>query len=430
MTMGAFPLSINGSGSHGPQCMSGFVDKNYLYGVWVKLNGYPIAYRWHRPTDTMETFEISTIDSDPYDTPIYDVTDSHYATAVGVSPNVDATADEMWFAGNHHDGNDIPAVTSGHLIKCSDVENFTDPDSWSAASIAHYSGLDNTAPDNTYTYHHFARLSDGTLLHFLTQSEQGTDSRGRDLLGFKYVTGVWSPLVSNGHFATCNSVASGTEPGDEANRVYITEVYVDHNDRVHVTGIWRYADEDATSGNKPWYIYADAPFLNTWYNKAVGGDVVHAMPLTWANRAGAEITGTPLTSHRSGKSLYVDPDTGYPRVIYSDQGTGNMYAFTWTALGWTNALLPAQGGEFRDELWRGQRWRRMHTSAGRITLARAAGGLFINVGPGVKTSLSNFSANPDPVWLIEEDTYAICVAEDGDTPKIWLLPGKGPKVWA
>ncbi len=424
---GTVAQPINGPDTGGPQCMSGFVNNDYLYGVWVKMNAFPVAYRWDSLTNTFEIFDLSTIAGDPLDTPTYIVSDTHYAYHVGVAPDAAGTADEMYIAGNHHDSADGTSPTTGHFVKCSNVADFTNPASWSLIDDVLWDSLDGDPNPQTYTYHHFDRLSNGTLLHFFSQSEAFNVSRGRDYLAFKLIEGVWSPIVSNGHFAITNTVASGDTPGDEANRVYVQAIYVDKNDRVHVTGNWRYADADGTSGNGAWYLYSDN--LITWFHKAtLGGDVAHTMPLTWANRAGAEITGQPPTMHSGRKSLYVDPVTGFPRVVIRDQGTSNFYAFFWTVTGWSNELLPAQGGEHQDVLWRGERWRRTNSTT-RVSLSRAAGGLTIPIGTGIKSAGVNYSMNPDPIWLRERDVYTICLG-DGDDPLIYQLfglSGGGPR---
>jgi hypothetical protein len=268
------PSGRNGSNSMGPQVMSGFLDADYLYGVNVLVSGGAQAFRWHEPTDRYETIDLSTVAGNHLDLPLFDRDDDHYGLAIGVDDQ-----DTVVVAGNHHEnlsgpGGGPPRTT--HLLACHDVTAFTNPASWAAASTSHLAALSEQAGagPGVYTSHLFERLTDGTLLHFLSQSETPADTQGRDHLAFKRRAGAWSSVLpSGGHFAT--TVTTTTTP-PEADRVYVCGLHVEPGgggpdvDRVHVYGIWRTNDEAGTSQQAPWYLYSDD--LLTWRYKASGGD--------------------------------------------------------------------------------------------------------------------------------------------------------------
>lgn len=402
-----------------PNVMSGFLNKDYLYGVHIKLNGDAVAFRWNSLTDVYETILLSTVASNHLDLPLFDLMDTHYALCVGVDDQ-----DNVFIVGNHHELLSNPTTT--HMIRCSNVNAFTNPASWSAASTAHYDGLDNRpgADPNGYTYNHFERMTNGTLLHFFSQSDDPGDAQGRDYLAFKRVAGVWSAVRGDGHFAT-------TEDGlpTEADRVYITGLLVEPGgavgggDRVHFAGLWRTDNSDANSQQAPFYLYSDN--LTTWRYKALPSDGIQSMPITWSTRSNAEINVAPTFSPSGTWSLYVDPTTGFPEVIIRDGDTPSDWVIlAWTAGGWTSTLLPAQAGFARDFVFQGEKWRRVHT-VGRLGVRRVSDSQLIRMGTAITTSANNFSATHDPVWLRERGIFAICIG-DGDEPKVWTL-GNGAK---
>jgi hypothetical protein len=299
--------------------MSGFVDPSYLYGVHITPTGGAVAFRWHEPTDRYETIDLATVAGNHLDLPLFDLDDSHFGLSVAVDDQ-----DVVLVVGNHHEG--ISSPTTTHLLACTDVQAFTDVSSWHPASTSHYDQLDEAVGTGGYTYHHFDRLADGTLLHFLSQSERfvagGGDTRGRDYLAFKRSSGSWSPLVGDGHFATTERDAIWDV---EANRVYICGVHVHRTpsggEQVYVHGIWRTRDADPSSQQAPFLLYADAPDLATWryMTSPVGPpptpDGVQPMPITWQNRMTAQITSAPATSSAVRMGVYVDSVTQHPAVI-------------------------------------------------------------------------------------------------------------------
>lgn len=421
---GSYPHIQNGSNSIVPQVMSGFLNKDYLYGVHIITSSDAVAFRWHEPTDTYQTILLSSVASNHLELPLFDPTDDHFCLAVGVDDQ-----DNMFVAGNHHDHLGGPLggpPTTTHVIRYNPASgSFTNSAAWSAASTAHYDGLDSEPGANpgTYTYHLFERLTNGTLLHFLSQSEIAGDARGRDWLGFKRINGAWSAIVSDGHFAT---TVNG--PVGEANRVYLGGVTVQPNgggagvDRTHVVGVWRIDNVFAESSRDPFYIYSDD--LTTWRFRAHPTNGTQTMPITWFNRAGATISSAPTIPYM-GHGVYVDPDTGFPAVICTDGDTGLTYRLTWTGTTWDSTLNATEGGQRRDVLLKGVRWRRASTASGRLVLRRHSDNKTIALGTAIRISGVNFSANHDPIWLRERGVYAVNVG-DGDSPKV-VTWGRGAR---
>jgi|GEM_PF-3627816 len=419
------PHPRNGSNNSGPLCMSGFLNKNFLYGTWIRDGGDALAWKWNKSANTLETILLSTVASNELELPIYDLTDDHYALPCGVDD-----LDNMFIIGNHHDNNSSP--TKRHFLRHNPANGaFTNAASWSVQSSSHYDGLDDVsgAGSGQYTYHLFERLTNGTLLHFLSQSDTLGDARGRDWLAFKRVAGTWSTLVGDGHFATTiNDGVAGF--AGAADRVYITGLYVEPNgggagvDRIHTYGIWRTDNVEASSQQLPFYLYADSNALTVWKYKANGGDGTQTMPITWTDKANAQISSCPVTSHSARMGVYVDPATGFPAVIVRDQGTSDYVRLSWTGTTWDTTAATAQGGEHRDVLFEGVRWRRINTitpATNRLALTRhgAAPAHVIQIGDGIRTGES-YSGSHDPVWLREQGVYAVAVG-DGTTPKVFTV---------
>lgn len=418
------PSGRNGSNSMGPQVMSGFLNKDYLYGVNILVSGGAQAFRWHEPTNSYETIDLSAVAGNHLDLPLFDSMDDHYGLALGVDDQ-----DRLFVAGNNHEnlsGRDGGPPTTTHILVCNNVNAFANPASWAAALTTHLSPLSEVAGalPGVYTYHLFERMTDGTLLHFLSQSEKRTDTQGRDYLAFKRRAGAWSSVLSSGgHFAT---TIDG--PSTEADRVYVCGLYVQPNgagvgvDRVHVYGIWRTNDDDGESQQAPWYIYSDD--LTTWKYKADPVDGVQSMPITWSNRSSAEITADFSRSFRQG--VFVDPSTGRPSVIVRNAGVDEFRRYEWTGSAWAfTTIVSALTGEYRDFLVKGQRWMRAHR-AGRIVLRRVSDNATVRIGGRVTTVTDKFSAWPCPVWLRERGVFAVNVPV-GNTTQVCTF-GKGARL--
>lgn len=409
----AFPANRNGSNSMTPQVMAGFLDSNYLYGAYIKTGGGAVAYRWHEPTNVYQTIDLSTVASNQLELPMFDLTDDHYSLVVGVD-----SQDNVFITGNHHDNLSSPAKY--HFLQCTNVSDFTNAASWAAASTAHFINLATTPSAGNYTYSIFDRLTNGTLLHFMSQSEAPGNSRGRDWLAFKRVAGTWSALLaSGGHFATS---AADDPQGTTADRVYINGIVVEPrgaNEYVHAWGIWRTEDELAASQQAPFYIYANASDLGTWYYKRNGGDLAQTMPITWANRSTAEITSAPATSTAIRLGIYIDPSTFYPAVTVRDINTATYKRLSWNGTAWASTDATARSGQPREFDIGGVLWVR-HNTTGRVALTRVSDSKQILIGSNVVTAGENFSANPCPIWLRERGVFATCIG-DGDTPLVFTL---------
>ena len=413
-----FPNPRNGCNTIGPQVMSGYLDKDYLYGVHILLDSDAVAFRWHEPTDTYETILLSDVVSNQLELPLFLPSDDHYALAVGVD-----NQDTMYIVGNHHEGLDGPP-TKMHFIKCDDVTDFENPASWSAQSTSHYDGLDSIAGASplTYTYDLMERLSDGTLLHFLSQSDTNPNTRGRDWLAFKCISGTWTPLIGDGHFATTEAVADGTG----ANRAYINGLHVEKDgggagvDRVHVYGIWRTEDEDPLSQKAPYYLYSDN--LTTWKYKG-NPDGTQTMPITWDNRSNAEISSAPSFSRNVRMGVYVD-GSGYPAIIVREEATSTYVRLYWNGTAWATEDYETLNGEVREFRLKGQRYVRYVTSL-RVAIKNKDTNKTFRIGNTVQTSGATYSPNHDPVWLRERGVYAVNIGS-GDTPRVFTF-GNGSK---
>jgi hypothetical protein len=416
------PDKANGSNSQAPQVMSGFADPDYLYGIHVKLDGHCLAFRWHRPTDTMETVDISTLVSNRLEMPLFDIEDGHYILTVGVTWD-----DLVYIVGNHHDH--LAGIDNPHLIRCNDVTDFTNPASWVAPAAAYFTGLDNSVLDDTYTYHSWERTTDGSLIHMLSQSEGGGDfSVGRDILAFINLTGTttWTPLISgapDGHFATTPVDYTTTV----ANRVYINGLHVEAGgddagtgDRIWVLLIWRTDNEEANSQQAPLVAYCDMTDRTTWYGMdgaartIANGD----LPFHWDNRADAEVT--PDISPTTRYGVAVDPANHEPSILTVDGIAGPLVRWRWDSntSAWVEESPTDRQGFEREFFLDGERWVR-YNDAGRMALTRISDETTVYMGNAVQAS-GSVEPNWCPVWLREQGVIAFNVG-NGDEPLVWTF---------
>lgn len=429
-----YPNSHNGFfNTGGPALMKGYVDDDYVYGTHITHDRGGLAFRYRISTGVMQTFDLSTIAGNPLELPLCPAADpacpndDHYFLATAVGPNAAGTADHVNIVGNHHDNQGAPSGTF-HYVRCTNVSDFTNAASWVAgaepgANLDGEPAASGTA-GGTYTYHWFERLSDGRLLWFMSQSETRSSSQGRDWIAFVRESGAWNPLDGIGNFATTEN-----GPPTEADRVYVTGIKVEPNgggagvDKIHVMGIWRTNDTDPTSQQAPFYLYALSTDLTTW--KAADGTVV-SLPITWATRSAAEITGAPATcaSYRGG--VYVDTN-GRPSGVFEDQDTNNFVELAWNGSTWTSTSLTSLAllGEPIKVRVNGDEWYRTNSTR-RVAFKRADGSQTVRVGPEVVTSGRNFSASWCPVTL-REDGYLIMNVGEGNTPKMVTF-GNGARV--
>lgn len=428
--MVTYPHRRNGNNTMMPQCMSGYLDKDVLYGTYIKTDAHALAYKWRRDTGVLETIDLSTVASNQLELPLIAPNDSHYGLVLGATEQ-----DKLYIPGNHHDQSDDPIPTKAHFIRCDDVDDFENPASWSAASTAHWattSEFDEGPPGTQHSglglcYHLMERLSNGTLIHMMSQSENaGLGSRGRDYLAWKNVAGAWVPLITggDGHFA----VTQATFPqGVNADRVYITTLQVQKNgnasrtgDRIHAQGIWRTLNEDPVNSQKrPFYIYSDD--LGTVWKAADGTTMT--MPLTWANFTAAEVNDAPDYSVSVRPGLIIDEDTNYPSFIIGVESTSDLREYSFNGVDWDwTPYAPPVGGYLHRFMINGEVWVRFE-SGRRQGLYNEATGVRIYMGGAINmdSPLGAFDTyganNPDPIWLRDDGILAMCIGE-GNTPKI------------
>ncbi len=258
--------------------------------------------------------------------------------------------------------------------------------------------------------------------------------------------------VQNSEFASTNA---DIPQGLTADRVYIIGVFVAPAnipqgipERIHVWGIWRTEDEDVqpadqpqtTSQQQPFYLYCDSAnlgYLNAWKN-ADGS--THTMPITWANRASAQITSAPPYSIHVGAGVAVDT-LGQPYVVMSNMLTNSKsdpgvstYRVCWfdkTAGVWSYYVIPTNrsGSANGPKLVyvHGHPFLITEGAGGRIRLradpVNTAMTWFMGppVGDGSNTTpvgkAENAEANPDPIQLQQNNRLDLLLP-DGDTPTI------------
>lgn len=394
--------------------MSGFLNKGYLYGVHVTLSAGVVAFRWHQPTGVYETVDLSTVAGNHLELPLHSPSDGHWDLALGVDDQ-----DNVFISGNHRPST-FQQVSTTHLLRCTNVQDFTNPSSWIGEPTPHYDGLGDPSAGTTSIncYHLFERMTDGTLLHFPSIVRLLGTPGHRAWGGFKRRGGTWSNIVDGDYFGL---------PGDgsTASRIYINSVLVQRRvsgDRVHVTGVWRESPgTDAIHQKHYFYIYSDHPDLQEWRHLTVDppGWAVQTMPITWDTRLGAAITSGPDWTEGGRKSIYIDPATESPSILIQDRDTPNIFRCYWQpGTGWQSENV----SNFTSELsWNSQRYRRTN-GPGRMGLRDDLGTL-VMLGPQVANV---YTYTYDPVWLREKNIFATCMGED-DTPKVWTI-GDGARV--
>lgn len=410
--MVSIPQARNSGAQFRPRIMSGFLDKDYQYGIHITLDADAVAFRWHQPTDTYETIVLSTVADNHLDLPLYFPNDGHYNLAIGVDDQ-----DNVWISGNHRPTGFINP-TSTHLLRCTNVEDFTNPASWDGSSTDHHYDLSTIPNPRNYCYHLFERMTDGTLLHFPSQmrpmEETWSSIGNRCWLGFKRRAGAWSPIVSDGTFGLADFDNYGIQ------RIYVSNVLVEarpEGDRVHVSGTWRDGDH-AENQKWFWYIYSDHPDLTQWRYLTVDepGSAIQPMPLDPTNMELSLITSAPHWSANSRLSLYIEDD-GTPSIFVSVENTSDIHRCFWQE-GWQSELVTERkGSEIR---FKGQKYGQSN-GPGRLGLRNQSNDL-VMLGPQIATL---YDYRPDPVWLRERDVYAVVIGET-DTPIVWTI-GDGSK---
>ena len=367
---------LNHQSSCTPQLMEDIAGDNH-YGVIIRTSdGGATAFKQLRPPpvgatglevinfitrrtaglDVLETFDLFSLPGNPLQLPVNtwdglpSGIDDHFGLAVGVD-----YLDRVWISGNARE-NFIDDKHSGplHWTRYDPaLGDFDDPASWT--SPAYPAVFLACGPNFGHTYHRYARLSDGTLIFFLSQSEAGAAARGRDFLAFYLnatTAGTWQPLITTrlapgldktavaypandapspvggGHFSQSTSAPSANVNNDAAlwagpaNRVYVSAIHVEVRsptvDRLHVLGAWRTADADGRSQQQPYYLYCDNPVGNSGGWKTITG-AAQVMPFAWVtgfdNRVpSATIIPIGTIQQAVGTGIAID-DQGFPHFV-------------------------------------------------------------------------------------------------------------------
>jgi hypothetical protein len=393
------PHRLMGNENSGPQLMSNVAD-TAQYGVHITTSGGGVVYRRSLSTGAVtDTFDLSTISSNPLSLPLDNQNDGHYGLSIGIDAD-----DVIHIAGNDHD-----SQGTAQRYVSAPAAGFTTAGNWTHHP-SDFASLATGGDNGGYTYYLFDRTSDGTLIWFMSQSESAASSIGRDWLGFKRVSGSWTALVSDGHFATC----AGTP-----DRVYMNGVECyprpGLSDRVFVYGIWRLTDTDPDTQEDPWLLYSDD--LSTW--RDIDG-TAHTMPITYANRAGATITSAPAISAVQRLGIQIDPATGYPSIATRDGGTGDPEAYVrlyWDGAAWQSETISPLVGQISLVTIRGQRWiRHKHLQTAVTGLKNYATGATFRIGGPIIAG--GIIPNHDPIRLRRHGIYSLCVG-DGDIPVVY-----------
>jgi hypothetical protein len=379
---------LNNNGSNAPQIMEN-IEGTAHYGVMIRTtDGGVTAFKALRPplagasaptiaafhaardigADIEVTMDLSLLPGNPLWLPIctwnYPITpggpgmDDHFSVAIGVD-----YLNRVWVSGNARE-NYVDEAHSGSLHWTRydpglNTGNFDDPTSWTTP--AYPDVFLNCGQNKGHTYHQYVRLSNGTLILFISQMDEGGLSRGRDFLAFylnSTTSGTWQPLIDHplasgvdmrsdgltsaktpaagGHFAQVSGgpsravVDTPTFWAGPPNRVYISNVFVQKIsptvDRLHVAGVWRVSDADSSSSMQPWYVYCDNPVGNANGWKTVTG-ASQPMPIAWTealdNRhSTVTIIGPGTIIPNFGKSLTID-EYGHPHFIMQNGTYGN-----------------------------------------------------------------------------------------------------------
>lgn len=198
--------------------------------------------------------------------------------------------------------------TTPHYLRSSPA-NGTWPLTWTAIAWPWpgipQSGGHSLTGDDTTTYHILGRLSNGDIIHYISQREASGLPEGADMLVFRIPDGTNNhvPLIGNGEFATSEATAP--------DRVYIATIVVEqapHKDRVWVLGNWRMDWTQVATSQKPWLVYNDTV----------------SNPATWKAWDGSSVT-MPMDWTTSGGAASTNPNPAVPPTIPLFHGTGYFY---------------------------------------------------------------------------------------------------------
>lgn len=407
----------NGVGTQFPNLFTS-PDDTYQVGVLIKLNWHLLLCKRNLLTGQitdLQDLEFNSVALTDGITPILSDAlggDSHYGAA-GMLDSLHRI---------HLCGNSLS--TTPHYIRSSPA-NGTWPLTWTSIAWPWpgipQSGGHSLTGDDTTTYHNFERLSNGDVLHYISQREATGAPEGADMLLFRIPAGSNNhvPLIGNGEFATSEATAP--------DRVYIAMVVVEqypHKDRVWVLGNWRMDWTQVSTSCLPWLVYNDTVTnASTW--KDINGNPV-TMPITWTSSGGAASTNpnptvgatVPLL-HGPGYfygsfQLWID-SSGYPHFVHQEQfGTVKWWHVWWNGTTWTDEAITTSSNTPSVIIQRNGAklfWREFN---GRIQFDSVPAGTSFKCGNPVPGTWDITAYDP----IQAAKGYLHLLLPDGDTPEI------------
>lgn len=337
------PRNLDGFG--GPTVWS---NDTHTYCVIINLDWSVYAHRISRATGAVESFDLSTISGNPLAVPM-DATsqgDEHFRFGCALDAQ-----DRFHIRGNLHGGS-TPAPHNHRYVRCDNTAAFTTAGSWVDASssitiLTDFPGRYD--PQDPWGYTMFDGLSDGTLL-FCGNAERNNvdpvpDTIGREwhLLKLGPSDTTWTPLFGDGRLNTADNIQANGDP----DRPYVSQVYVDESDGIHVVGVWRMLNADPDSAESPWYVRS-FDLGATW--ETADGTPVVTWPLTKTYADG--LSACRITSDQAGGGYgfaYVD---GEPHIVGINPDADILH--WWFDGSWQEAIRSGgyrQMFQFEDGIW-------------------------------------------------------------------------------
>lgn len=436
MTLTAGNLRNGGSASV-PKFMES-VDGTKQYGVLIRADWGITVWRRVLPTvghtaDDRWTYYDLSLDPDAiavgldYINPV----DDHWDVGIGVDDQ-----NRLHVVGNSHQNLVWEGISSLRYVR-SGADDITD---WHPGISGAYP-FSSTGVNN-HTYNQFERLADGTLLWFMSQGEAIGSSLGRDWIWTHLPPGSGTTWKVPGNPSTTGAahlaISETDTSGTVANRVYVNGVFVvpagwygNTAQELHVHGIWRTLDEDATSQQQPFYFYSDNIALSIatagshW--RVAGGAAMTGFPLTWFNRATAQVTTAPSRSTNGSPCMVLD-HFGQPHMLYRNGVGATDFVRCWyskSAAAWQSDPLLSGSDPLDPQDW----------SAGGA-MARVRNDLFFLASYGNRVKVHNlgsvndhfsfvmggpatngYHALPEPCAL-RRHTVSVMIP-NGDTPAVY-----------
>jgi hypothetical protein len=385
----------------------------FYYGWLAKLpesdtTPDTLLFRQDAVSKVTQTFDPATITGNPFNLPLG--IDAHFVLAT--MPDLD---ERLWVIGNGH----AQPFRFGYTTWPPNTSS-----TWTFPSFASmpYSSIGA----DIHTYSQMFRQTDGTLLCCMEQEENaGYEKRIWSLMKLAPHSTSWafvnpsSPILMAG-----NHPAASNEP----DRCYMNMSLI--GTRLHTFNVFARVDEPGPTGlfwrQGHTYMYSDPPYT-TW--KAIDGTTI-TLPLTWANKGPALITGTNIPTYSvTGAAQPAVDKLGNPHFIFENtQADGNpgsptYYEVYYTGTAWLGRSVFAPGSSVGPGV--------CTVNGNVVTITSAVGRMrlrdpvtnqaWLLGGPAPNA----VRAVPDPIGVRDGTRLTFLVA-DGDTPVIFTLNSPVP----